>query len=103
MRMSHWLNLPILHEIEGKRRLLDLSDSLWSADSVAWSDDSRRVSLAMRRYPGDAPGVSVEIDVKEQTSRVRTPSESPVLSLAELPAWLECWYASHRRQSDQPA
>jgi len=100
MRMSHWLDLPILYEVEGKRRLLDLSDSLWSADSVAWSDDSRRVSLAMRRYPGDAPGVSVEIDIKTGMSRVFAPSESAILPLTELPGWLERYYASHHRRTD---
>jgi len=101
MRMSHWLDLPILSAVEGMQRLLDLSDSLWSADSVIWSDDSGRVSLEMRRYPGDAPGVSVEIDVKTRTSRVRTPSESPALPLAELLGWLERWYPSHRLRSHQ--
>jgi hypothetical protein len=103
MRMSHWLDLPILSEAAGKRRLLDLSDSMWSADSVVWRDDSRRVSLEMRRYPGDAPGVSVEIDVQTWMSRVRTPSAFTALPVTDLPDWLERWYASHRRDTDQPA
>lgn len=96
MRMSHWLEQPVLTEGATGETLLDLTDSLWSVDRAAWSDDSRYLTLEMRRYPGDVPDVTVELAVLDCIARVNTPAGKAAIPLRDLPAWLE-W--NNRRAS----
>jgi hypothetical protein len=96
MRMSHWLDCPALLDTATGQALLDMGETLWSADCVEWAPDSRRAMLVLRRYPGDAPAVTVAIDLAARICEVRAPGGTASLALAELVRWLERWYEQHR-------
>jgi len=99
MRMSHWLEQPLIVETATNRTILDLTGILWSADMVRWSDDSARVTLAMRRYPGDAPGATVTIDLRTGMAMIDSPVESATVALSRLSQWLEAFYQQHQRRA----
>jgi hypothetical protein len=92
MRMSHWLDRPVLIETASDRTLLDMDETLWSAEQVEWAADSRHVVLLLRRYPGDAPAVTVEIDLAARICQVRIPGAPASIALWALVVWLEHWY-----------
>ncbi len=94
IRMSHWIETGSLHDVAADRMVADLGGHLWSVDSVAWSADSRTVTIALRRYPGDAPGLSLRLDPAARTAEVVSdPAER--VRLSGLSAWLERWYRGH--------
>jgi hypothetical protein len=99
MRMSHWLAQPLIVETVTSRTILDLTSTQWSADTVRWADDSARVTLAMRRYPGDAPGVTVTIDLRAAVATIDSLMESATVPLIQLSQWLEALYEQHRRRT----
>jgi hypothetical protein len=99
MKMSHWLAQPLIIETEMSRTLFDLTDTSWSADAVRWSDDSARVALDMRRYPGDAPGLTATIDLYTRTAAIASSTDTATLPLDALPGWLEGYYERHRRRT----
>jgi hypothetical protein len=99
MRMSHWLAQPWIVDTATNQTILDLTATLWSADTVRWADDSARVTLAMRRYPGDAPGVTVAIDLRTGMAMFDSPVESATVALSRLSQWLEAFYQQHRRRA----
>jgi len=47
-----------LWERAPQRLLLEIGDWQWSSEQIKWSADSQVVTIALRRYPGDAPGMS---------------------------------------------
>ena len=65
MRMSHWVTSAALWESDPPRLLLQIGDGLWSSEEIAWSADSRIVTVGLRRYPGDAPGTRERGNVLE--------------------------------------
>lgn len=97
MRMSHWVEAPMVIETGGKTVLFSLGDFPWSADGAKWSADSRQVTLFLRRYPGDAPNVTVEVDCDANLTRIHAPGEDAAVSLNGAAAWLEGWYARSRK------
>ena len=99
MKMSHRLAQPLIIETATNRTVLDLTDTSWSADAVRWSDDSVRVTLDMRRYPGDAPGLTATIDLHMETAAIASAAESVTVPLGQLARWLEAFYRRHQRGS----
>ncbi len=97
MRMSHWADSPVIISVADNAALLNLSASLWSADTVRWSPDSRHVTLALRCYPGDAPGVTTALSPDARTATVESPPSKESMSLAQVLPWLEAYYERHRR------
>ena len=51
-RMSLWVETPCLIEVQNKAKLFDLRGTDWSLDSAQWLNEER-VTLSLRRYPGD--------------------------------------------------
>jgi hypothetical protein len=98
MRMSHWVTSAALRERSSQHLLLQIGDGLWSSDEIAWSADSRVVTVGLRRYPGDAPGLVLDIYPEQQIVIPRAPAETQPLPFAELSAFLERYYAQHRRE-----
>jgi hypothetical protein len=97
MRMSHWVTSAALWERATQRLLLQIGDALWSSEQVIWSADSRVITVDLRRYPGDAPGIAVDLYPDQQLVIPHPPAETQPLSFAALNAFLERYYEQHRR------
>jgi hypothetical protein len=89
MRMSHWIEHAALYALPEERLIVSIGSSFWSADRFAWIDEGRGVSLDLRRYPGDVPGVAVTIDMGRGEARMNSGEAIP---LADLSAALESDY-----------
>jgi hypothetical protein len=96
-RMSHWVTSAALWERAAQRLLLQIGDGLWSSEEIAWSADSRVVTVGLRRYPGDAPGIVLNIYPEQELVIPHAPAETQPLPFAELNTFLERYYAHHRQ------
>ena len=99
MRMSHWVTSAALWEREAQRLLLEIGDWQWSSEQIAWSADSQRVTIGLRRYPGDAPGIVLDIYPNRGMVLPQAPAETQPVSFEGLNAFLERYYEQHRRTS----
>lgn len=52
VRMSLWIETPVLFDCGAGKPLLRFKDPLWSANSADWLGDSV-VALKLRKYPGN--------------------------------------------------
>jgi hypothetical protein len=96
MRMSHWVTSAALWERASQRLLLQIGDELWSSEQIAWSADSRMVTIGLRRYPGDAPGLVIDIYPDRRIVVPRAPADTEPLPFADLNTFLERYYARYR-------
>ena len=98
MRMSHWVESAALWCKGDSIALLEIGDDMWSVDSVKWSVDSSHVTLEMRRYPGDTPGITVTVFPEKSVATVQTPNGSETVSFSALSSQLEDYYRkAHKR------
>jgi hypothetical protein len=97
MRMSHWVTNAALWESASQRLLLQIGNGLWSSEQIVWSADSRVVTIDLRRYPGDAPGMVIDIYPNQQIIIPHPPADTQPLPFAELNGFLERYYERHRR------
>ena len=98
MRMSHWVTSAALWERPTQRLLLAIGDGLWSSEEIAWCADSRAVTVGLRRYPGDAPGIVLDIYPEQQLVIPHAPAETQPVPFEQLNGFLERYYARHRRE-----
>ena len=96
MKMSHWVNRPRLIHTLTDEVLLDLSGSLWHADEVVWDEASKNVSLELRRYPGDVPGVRLNIDLEKLKTNFSWMVDAPEESLRCVLDQLESYYKNKK-------
>ena len=95
--MSHWVNRPrLVNAISGKV-LLNLSNSLWHADEITWSEDGESVVLELRRYPGDVPGVSLDVNLTGKTARLLIGETKDIINTDEVLNRLEMYYQTQHR------
>lgn len=77
MKMSHWINAPVVERVSDGTALLDLSEDLWDLCDVG--EDGDILVLVIRKYPGRTNGVEVRIlpepDRYEIEGKVRTREE----------------------------
>jgi hypothetical protein len=77
MRMSHWINAPVVERVADGAMLLDLSEDVWDLCDVG--EDGDTLVLVMRKYPGYTNGIEVrilpELDRYEIGGSVRTREE----------------------------
>lgn len=77
MRMSHWVNAPVVEHASDGSTLLDLSKELWDLWEIGEEGDI--LVLVMRKYPGRTNGVEVRIlpesDRYQLGGKVRTREE----------------------------
>jgi hypothetical protein len=99
MRMSHWVTSAALWERATQRLLLEIGDGLWSAETIAWRADSQAVTVGLRRYPGDAPVLVIDIYPLQQLIIPRAPAATQPLAFAQLNPFLEHYYAQYRQAS----
>src|SRR5215208_7010220 len=79
MRMSHWVTSAALWERASQRLLLEIGDGLWSSEQIVWSADSQVVTIGLRRYPGDAPGLVLDIYPAQQVVIPQPPADTQPL------------------------
>ncbi len=91
MRMSHWVDRPFILDEYTHEMVLDFGDCLWSVDQARWSDDSTRVTLVLRRYPGNIPGVEVDVDIPKQVVEIHYPDTVGQATFATLMNALESY------------
>ena len=96
MRMSHWVTSAALWERASQRLLLQIGDGLWGSEQIVWSTDSRVVTIGLRRYPGDAPGLVIDLYPEQQIVIPHAPADTQPLPFAELNTFLERYYAQYR-------
>ena len=97
MRMSHWVTSAALWAYHPQRLLLEIGDWQWSSEQIVWSANSELVTIGLRRYPGDAPGIVIDIYPERQIVLPHAPAETQPVPFAALNAFLERYYAHHRR------
>ena len=77
MKMSHWINAPVVERVSDGTALLDLSEDVWDLSDVG--EDGDILVLVIRKYPGRTNGVKVRIlpepDRYEMGGKVRTREE----------------------------
>ena len=59
MRMSHWVYAPKVVDVATGAVLLDLTGKPWDLVSVTEHPDA--LVFELRKYPGDRPGVTLQI------------------------------------------
>ncbi|MBN2392972.1 MAG: hypothetical protein JXR84_19735 [Anaerolineae bacterium] len=91
MRMSHWISVPCVRDTVTGQPVMDLSHTLWHADDVHWDDAGVQVTLSLRHYPDDRPGIALTIDLAERYCTIRTTSETLRMSLVYAVQWLEAY------------
>jgi hypothetical protein len=98
VRMSHWIECLWIVESATGRVILSLKESLWSASQFEWRSDSQQATFWLRRYPGDAPNLFVQIELAALRARVASPQgKAAVVGHSSLLLWLEDWYARATR------
>lgn len=88
VKAGHWVETPALYDLQQNRELMALG-SRWSADVVTWSPDSRTVTLQLRKYPADVPGVTLTIDLPAQEAQFVFRGGIERVPVAGADAWLE--------------
>ena len=96
MRMSHWVTSAALWACNPQRLLLEIGGWQWSSEQIAWSADSQHVAVELRRYPGDAPSIVIDIYPDRQIVIPHAPSETQPVPFAALNPFLERYYAHNR-------
>ena len=97
MRMSYWVTNAALWQRDPQHLLLQIGDGLWSSEQIVWSADSRLVTVGLRRYPGDAPGLVIDIYPEQQIVIPHPPVDTQPLSFVALNTFLERCYEQRRR------
>jgi hypothetical protein len=97
IRMSHWITSAALWEDSPRRLLLQLGSSLWSAEQVTWQADGTCLTVELRRYPGDAPALQLDIYPGQQHVIPRGLMDAASIRFEDLDQYLEIYYQQHRR------
>jgi hypothetical protein len=98
VRMSHWINRATLYRVEPNAELLEFGDAWWSTDSFEWSEDSRRMRVGMRHYPGDGLPITLDVLPDEAVAVPHAPADTTPIPFASLNAFLDRFYQQHRRR-----
>jgi hypothetical protein len=98
MRMSHWLSHAALWDAASRQLLLEVGNSLWSTEKVTWAPDSSSVVIALRRYPGDAPGIELDVFPDLRVVVPRPPARPETITFGGVDEFLEDYYETHRRK-----
>lgn len=90
VRTGRWVESPSLHDLEDLTEWFAL-DNRWSADVITWSADSLAVTIKLRKYPGDVPGVALFADLIGAQARFITRNGTESVPLSEVEQWLESY------------
>jgi hypothetical protein len=101
IRMSHWITNTTLWESTPRRALLQLGDWSWSTEQASWHADSTCLNVELRRYPGDAPALLLDIYPVQRLIVPRTPADTAWIEFDGLEQYLERYYQRHRRATTE--
>jgi hypothetical protein len=87
VRMSHWVETPALYDLRSQRQLFAL-DPQWSADVISWAPDSQTVTIKLRKYPGDVPGVTLIVDLGSHEATLVARGDTERTRIDDLDRWL---------------
>ena len=96
IRMSHWITSAALWESAPRQALLQLGNSLWSTEEVRWLTDRTCLAVELRRYPGDAPAVRLDIYPDRRLIVPHSPADTASIGFDGLEQYLERYYQRHR-------
>jgi hypothetical protein len=99
VRMSHWIFPGALWDAQAERLLVPLGNSQWSAEVVEWVPDGSRVTVELRRYPGDAPSITLDLEPGRRIAAARPPADAAPVPFDALAAFLEDFYRGQRRRA----
>ncbi|HEU5088609.1 MAG TPA: hypothetical protein VFT99_14235 [Roseiflexaceae bacterium] len=97
VRMSHWITGAALWESAPRRKLLEFGNAWWSTEQATWQPDGANLSVELRRYPGDAPSLLLDIDAARRIITPHTPAGAAPFGFDALDPYLEEYYRQHRR------
>ena len=86
---GHWVARAALYTMPDEDLVARVGIDWWSTGRITWAADGGGVSIELRRYPGDVPGVTVEIDLNRRAARIAGGTEVP---LNRMTAALEADY-----------
>ncbi len=92
---SQWVEAASIHRTADLALLVQVGEWNWHLDQALWDGDEV-VTLYLRRFPGDSPGLVLTLDLQKRIGRPQQSEE--VIPLDELNGWLELWYQMHRGQ-----
>ena len=87
VKAGHWVEIPALYDLTQSRELFAL-EPRWSADVITWSPDSRTVTLQLRKYPADVPGVTLTADLLTGEAQFVSRAGVERVPIAGVDAWL---------------
>jgi len=88
---GHWVARAAIYTMPDEELVAPIGIDSWSTGRVTWAADGGSVFVELWRYPGDVPGVTVEIDLNRRSTRIAGGTELP---LTRLTAALEANYFS---------
>ena len=97
VRMSHWITGATLWQSAPRRKLLEFGNAWWSTEQAVWQPDEVNLAVELRRYPGDAPSLQLDIDPDRRMITPRTPPGAAPFGFEALDQYLEHYYEQHRR------
>ena len=92
---SQWVENGTLYRTSDNAILAQFGEWQWHVDRAVWNGEDR-VELQLRRYPGDAPGLVLRVDLA--TRLAHTSTDDKTVPLDELTGWLELWYQINRQR-----
>jgi len=86
---KHWVDRTTLYTMPDEHLVAPIGICYWSTDRIVWAADGSGVIFEIRRYPGDVPGMTLEIDLNRRSARIADGTEVP---LTRMTAALEADY-----------
>lgn len=94
---SQWVeNGKVLRQADGAL-VVEIGEWNWHVDHASWLADDR-LTVALRRFPGDAGGLmlTLELDAGFAHGSAESGGDADHVPFALLSEWLENWYLRER-------
>ena len=81
-RMGHWIESMAVYDVVRNRMILDLPDP-WDVGTPEWGADNH-LRFHARKYPGDVPGVDVDLDPGAGVARLHGFGEEITVKISRV-------------------
>jgi hypothetical protein len=82
VQMSHWIESLAVHDVVRSRMILDLT-APWDVGTPEWGPDNH-LRFHASKYPGDAPGVDVDLDPGAGVARLHDSGAEVTVPIARV-------------------